>query len=89
MQVELDEDSIPLTTFTAGPLGFYKCVRMPFGLTKNPDDHITRLEGVFEKLAKAKIMKNAVHVMDIYHVMENSWRMNKPKNHISLCGQIK
>ena len=85
-QVELDEESIPLTAFTVGPLGFYECVRMPFGLTnapatfqrlmesclgelhldwciiylddviiflKNPDDHITRLEGVFEKLAKA------------------------------------
>ena len=85
-QVELDEESIPLTAFTVGPLGFYECVRMPFGLTnapatfqrlmesclgelhldwciiylddiiifsKNPDDHIIRLEGVFEKLAKA------------------------------------
>ena len=85
-QVELDEESIPLTAFTVGPLGFYECVRMPFGLTnapatfqrlmelclgelhldwciiylddiiifsKNPDDHITRLEGIFEKLAKA------------------------------------
>ena len=85
-QVELDEESIPLTAFTVGPLGFYECVRMPFGLTnapatfqrlmesclgdlhlswciiylddiiifsKNPDDHITRLEGVFEKLAEA------------------------------------
>ena len=28
-QVEMDEDSIPLTTFTVGPLGFYECVRMP------------------------------------------------------------
>ena len=85
-QVKLDEESIPLTAFTVGPLGFYECARMPFGLTnapatfqrlmesclgelhldwciiylddiiifsKNPDDHITRLEGVFEKLAKA------------------------------------
>ena len=85
-QVKLDEDSIPLTAFTVGPLGFYECVRMPFGLTnvpatfqrlmesclgelhldwciiylddiiifsKTPDEHITRLEGVFEKLAKA------------------------------------
>ena len=25
-QVELDEDSIPLTAFTVGPLGFYECV---------------------------------------------------------------
>ena len=35
-QVELDESSIPLTAFTVGPLGFYECVRMPFGLTKAP-----------------------------------------------------
>ena len=32
-QVELDEDSKPLTAFTVGPLGFYECERMPFGLT--------------------------------------------------------
>ena len=25
-QVELDEESIPLTAFTLGPLGFYECV---------------------------------------------------------------
>ena len=35
-QVELDEDSIPLTAFTVGPLRFYECVRMPFGLTNAP-----------------------------------------------------
>ena len=35
-QVELDDDSIPLTAFTVGPLGFYECVRMPFGLTNAP-----------------------------------------------------
>ena len=32
-QVEMTEDSKPLTAFTVGPLGFYKCVQMPFGLT--------------------------------------------------------
>ena len=32
-QVEMDEESKPLTTFTVGPLGFYECERMPFGLT--------------------------------------------------------
>ena len=30
------EDSIPYTAFTVGPLGFYECVRMPFGLTNTP-----------------------------------------------------
>ena len=32
-QVEMTEDSKPLTAFTIGPLGFYKCVGMSFGLT--------------------------------------------------------
>ena len=35
-QVELDDESIPLTAFTIGPLGFYKCVQMQFGLTNAP-----------------------------------------------------
>ena len=35
-QVELDEESKPLTAFTAGPLGFYECKRMPFGATNAP-----------------------------------------------------
>ena len=85
-QVEMDEESKALTTFTVGPLGFYECERMPFGLTdapatfqhlmesclgelhlnwciiylddiivfsKTPEEHLKRLQGVFEKLAKA------------------------------------
>ena len=35
-QVELDEDSKALTAFTVGPLGFYQCKCMPFGLTNMP-----------------------------------------------------
>ena len=31
-QVEMEEDSIPYTAFTVGPLGFNECVHMPFGL---------------------------------------------------------
>ena len=33
-EVELTEASRPLTAFTVGPLGFYDCVQMPFGLTQ-------------------------------------------------------
>ena len=35
-QVELDENSIPYPAFTVGPLGFYECLHMPFGLTYTP-----------------------------------------------------
>ena len=35
-QVEMDEKSIPYTAFTVGPLGFYKCICMLFGLTNMP-----------------------------------------------------
>ena len=35
-QVELDEESMPLTAFTAGPLGFYECESMPFGAMNAP-----------------------------------------------------
>ena len=35
-QVLMAEDSIPHTAFTVGPLEFYECVRMPFGLTNVP-----------------------------------------------------
>ena len=32
----MNEESKPLTAFTVGLLGFYKCKRMPFGLTSAP-----------------------------------------------------
>ena len=35
-QVEMDEESKALTTFTVSPLGFYECERMPFGLMNAP-----------------------------------------------------
>ena len=35
-QVEMDEESKPLTAFTVGLLRFYECKRMPFRLTNAP-----------------------------------------------------
>ena len=32
----MDEESKPLAAFTAGPLAFYKCERMPIRLTNAP-----------------------------------------------------
>ena len=44
-QVEMDEDSIPLTAFTMGPLGFYECIRMPFWPNQCPC-HLPETYGV-------------------------------------------
>ena len=35
-QVEIDEESKQYAAFTVGPLGFYQCNRIPFGLTNAP-----------------------------------------------------
>ena len=35
-QVEMEQESKPLTALTVGPLGFFECERMPFGLTNAP-----------------------------------------------------
>ena len=35
-QVKMDKESKLLIAFTVGPLGFYECKRMPFGLTNTP-----------------------------------------------------
>ena len=35
-QLELEEEAKPLTTFTVGPLGFWECEHMQFGLTNAP-----------------------------------------------------
>ena len=35
-QVEMVEECNPYTAFTCGPLGFYECETMPFGVTNAP-----------------------------------------------------
>ena len=35
-QVELEKEAKPLTAFTMGPLGFWECECMPFGVTNAP-----------------------------------------------------
>ena len=49
-QVEMDEDSKPLTAFTVGPLGFYEGKRMPFRLTNAPATFQRLMETCLEDL---------------------------------------
>ena len=49
-QVELDEESMPLTAFTVGPLGFYECIQMPFGLTNAPATFQRLMESCLDDL---------------------------------------
>ena len=49
-QVEMEEESKPLTAFTVGPLGFYECERMPFGLTNAPATFQHLMENCLGKL---------------------------------------
>ena len=55
-QVKKDEESKPLTTFTVGPLGFYECSRMPFGLTNPP--------ATFQQLIEA-CLRSIIYLDDI------------------------
>ena len=43
-QVEMEEESKPLTAFTVGPLGFFECERMPFGFDECPC-HFSKIDG--------------------------------------------
>ena len=57
-QVEMDDRSKPLTTYTVGPLGFYKCERMPFGLTSAPS--------TFQRLMETCLGDLSLHWCIIY-----------------------
>ena len=43
-QVELTKASQPLTAFTVGPLGFFECVQMSFGLTNTSATFLCLME---------------------------------------------
>ena len=57
-QVEMEEDSKALTTFTVRPLGFYECECMPFGLT---NAHAT-----FQQLMQSCLGNLHLHYCIIY-----------------------
>ena len=49
-QVEMEEESKPLTAFMVGPLGFFECERMPFGLTNAPATFQRLMESCLDDL---------------------------------------
>ena len=49
-QVELEEEAKPLTAFTVGPLGFWKCEHMPFGPSNVPATYQRLMESCFGEL---------------------------------------
>ena len=57
-QVEMEEESKPLTAFTVGPLGFFECERMPFGLTNAPAS--------FQRLIESCL--GDLHLKLVYHL---------------------
>ena len=77
-QVELTEESKAMTAFTVGPLGFYECVRMPFGLTNGP--------ATFQQLMESCLGKMHLNWCIIY--LDDIIVFSKtPKEHLRrLCG---
>ena len=57
-QVEMDEESKPLTAFTVGPLSIYECKRMPFRLTNAP--------ATFQRLMETCLGDLSLHWCIIY-----------------------
>ena len=49
-QVELEEEAKSLTAFTMGPLGFWECERMLFGLTNAPATFQRLMESCLDEL---------------------------------------
>ena len=72
-QVELDEESKPLTAFSVGPLGFYKCECMPFGLTNVPATFQQSMENC---LGEIHLQWCIIYLDDIIIFSKN------PKDHI-------
>ena len=71
-QVELDEESKALTAFTVGPLGFYPCECMPYGLTNAP--------ATFQRLMESCLVD--MHLKWVIIYLDDIIFSKTPKEHI-------
>ena len=75
----MEEKSIPYTAFTVGPLGFYKCVRMPFGLTNTP----ATFQHLMESCLGDYHLKYCIIYLDDIIIFSKT-----PKEHISRLHKV-
>ena len=78
-QVEMTERARPYTAFTAGPLGFYECVRMPFRLTNAPATFQRLMESCLGNLHLQSVL---VYLDDVIIFSSN------PKDHLNSLRKV-
>ena len=69
-QVEMEEESKPLTAFTVGPLGFFECEWMPFGLTNAPATFQRLMESC---LGDLHLNWCIIYLDDIISIFRDPW----------------
>ena len=92
-QVEMDEDSKPLTAFTVGPLGFYECERMLFDLTNAPATFQRLMESLDDIIVFSKTPEECLkHLRGVFAKLATTGLKLKPnkckflKNKITYLG---
>ena len=78
-QVEMEENSIPYSAFTVGPLDFYECVHMPFGLTNTP----ATFQHLMESCLGDYHLKYCIIYLDDIIIFSKT-----PKEHISRLHKV-
>ena len=78
-QVEMEESSIPYTSFTVGPLGFCECVRVPFGLSNAP----ATFQHLMESCLGDYHLKYCIIYLDDIIIFSKT-----PEEHINSLGKV-
>ena len=78
-QVAVKESDRPKTAFTVGPLGFYECNRMPFGLTNSP----ATFQALMEKVIGELNLKTCLIYLDDIVILSSTI-----EEHLTRLGEI-